>query len=273
MRWYLPAGAVALVGAAWLAFRNRAAVGAVATSAAGALKEWTGDGKAMQLALNAALAAARAAGKTGVPVALKVDGRPGAMSCRAAEWLVANKLATAEMAEFAASKVCGGGAKRAPCGVAGPVATDAVKKAVLDAIVAKGYPREQGAKAISRESGWHPQAVACMGTDKHPVAGGLMQFIGGTLKSVGFAGSPDQFAALTGEQQLPYLLKFISKMPKAPASPRPGEFGLALFVPGFVGKPESTVIYPVGSLGWEQNPGLRTPGGGPVTVGSVLKTA
>jgi len=273
MKWYIPAGVVAALGAAWLAFRNRGAVAQAAGAAGAALKEWTGDGKAMQVALNAALSAARAAGKTGVPQALKVDGRPGAMTCRAAEWLIANGLATVDMKAFASSSVCGAGAKRAPCGVSGPVASEAVKKAVLDAIVARGYPREQGAKAISRESGWKPMAVACMGADKHPVAGGLMQFISGTLKSVGFAGAPDQFAALTGEQQLPYLLKFIGKMPRAPANPRPGEFGLALFVPGFVGKPESTVIYDVGTLGWEQNPGLRTPGGGPVTVGSVLKTA
>lgn len=271
MKWWYPAGAVATLGGLWLAFRKGGATTNAAEEAITKAVDWAGDGKAIQVALNAALSAARAAGKVDVPVALKVDGRPGAMTCRAAEWLVANKLATADMKAFATSVKCGGGAKRAPCGVTGPVASDAVKKAVLDAIQKRGYPRDQGDRTIKRESGWRPSAVACMGADKHPVAGGLMQMIVLVLKANGFQGSPDQFAALTGEEQLPYLLKFIGKIPTSKLG-RPGEFGLALFTPGFVDKPESTVIYAPNTLGWEQNPGLRTAGGGPITVGSVLKT-
>lgn len=272
MKWYVPAGALAALGGLWFAFRNRGSIAAAAGAQASAVaKEWTGDVKALQVALNAALSAARAAGSAGVPPALKVDGKAGAMTCRAAQWLIDHDIGTDDMRAFVKSPKCGGGAKRAPCGITGPVASDAVKKAVLDAIEKRGYPRSQGDKTIKRESNWHPSAVACMGEDKHPVAGGLMQFIPIALKSVGFEGSPDQFAALSGEQQLPYLLKFIGKMPQSKLG-RPGEFGLALFVPGFVDKPEGTIIYDVGTLGWEQNPGLRTTGGGPITVASVLKT-
>jgi hypothetical protein len=223
----------------------------------------------MQASINEALKSAEGAGKPG---AVTVDGRPGAMTCRAAEWLVAQKKAPADVAAFAKSKACGCGRKRAPCGITGPVASDSVRKQLLDAIEKKGYPRSDGDKAIKRESNWHPSAVACGGADKHPIAGGLMQFIGIALKSVGFAGSPDQFAGLTGEEQLPWLLKFVGKMP-ASTLHLPGDFGLALFTPAYVGKPDEFVIYEVGTLGWEQNPGLRTPGGGPITAGAVRKTA
>lgn len=261
-----------VIGGALLFFRPRAANAMGGAPVPGAKPApWSGDPKAMQQAINVALDKARDEGVAGVPKPLTIDGRPGAMTCSAAEWLIKQGRASSDMQAFSLSSSCGGGAPRAPCGVHGPVASDAVREAVLDAIEKRGYPRDQGVKTIKRESGWKPQAVACMGKDKHPVAGGLMQFIPVALKSVGFQGDPAQFAALPGEQQLPYLLKFISKMPQSKLG-RPGEFGLALFVPAYVDKPESTVIYDVGSLGWEQNPGLRTPGGGPITVGSVLKT-
>lgn len=263
-------GAVAALAGLW-AFMRKPKTASASMGAAPAIgcPDFAGDPKAMQVAINNALKTADGPGKPGPVV---VDGRPGAMTCRAAEWLVERKLATPEIAAFARSKTCGCGRKRAPCGITGPEASAAVRKALLDAIEAKGYPRSDGEKAIKRESNWRPSAVACAGADKHPVAGGLMQFIGVALKSVGFDGSPDQFAGLSGEEQLPYLLKFISKMPPSTLH-LPGDFGLALFTPAYVGKPDDFVIYEVGSLGWEQNPGLRTPGNGPITAGSVRKTA
>jgi len=205
---------------------------------------------------------------------LAVDGKPGVQTCMAAEKLIAAGKADDEIKAFAKSKPCGYGRPRAPCGVGGPVASEAVRKALLDAGAARGYPREQVDKAVKRESGWHAQAVACPG-GKHPVAGGLMQLLALTLRANGFDGSPDQFAALTAEEQVPVIVSMLSKMPKV-TNPRPGEFGLALFWPAAVGKPEGYVI--AGPDGpnkavWEQNPGLRTAGGGPITVGKVLSTA
>lgn len=265
------AGVVAAAAALWAFLRPKSAsaLGGAPAGGKGGCGDFAGDPKAMQQAINAALASASGPGK---PAAVTVDGRPGAMTCRAAEWLRDNKAATPEILAFVSSKACGCGRKRAPCGVGGPTAPEGVRKAILDAGEAKGYPRSDVDKAIKRESGWHAQAVACMGADKHPVAAGLNGMLGSVLKLHGFDGSPDQFASLTAEEQLPYVLSFIRKMPPSTLH-LPGDFGLALFTPAYVGKPDDFVIYEVGSLGWEQNPGLRTPGGGPITAGSVRKTA
>jgi len=91
-------------------------------------------------------------------------------------------------------------------------------------------------------------------------------------RSNGFEGNIDQFAALTAEEQLPFVLNFIKRMPTS-CLHLPGDFGLALFTPAYVCKPDDFVIYAVGSAGWEQNPGLRTAGGGPITAGKVRSTA
>jgi len=273
MKWYWPAGIVAAVAGAWAVFRNRGAVagavGAATDAAKGAadkVADWTGDVRGMQSLLNTLL---RAAGKN----AIGVDGKAGVQTCMAAEWAIDAGVATDAVKAFAASQHCGYGKPRAPCGLTGPVASDAVKKAILDAGEAKGYPRSDVEKAIRRESGWKASAVACTGSPKHPVAGGLNQMLASTLKANGFVGSPDQFAALTAEEQLPYILKFIARMPPSTLH-LPGDFGLALFTPAYVGKPNDFVIYKVGTAGWEQNPGLRTEGGkGPITAGSVRATA
>lgn len=258
MKW--GAGILAL-GAAWF-MRPKSAKGANALEPPGNdnTKPWSGDVRAMQTKL------------AGMGYRIQVDGKPGTQTCRAAESAIADGKADAEIREFAVSKQCGGGRSRAPCGITGPVASDAVRNAVLDAAVAKGYPRGDVDKAVKRESRWTPMAVACGGTPKHAIAGGLLQFIPVALKAVGFDGSPDQFASLTGEQQLPYLLKFISRMPRSTLH-LPGDFGLALFTPAYVGKPDDFVIYEPNTVGWEQNPGLRTAGGGAITAGSVRATA
>lgn len=271
-KWFIPAGVAAAAAGVWALLRGRAGVAGAVDAATGAAKgaaeklaQWAGDVRGMQGKLNGLL---KAAGKAGIGV----DGKAGTQTCRAAEWAIATGVADDDIKAFAMSKFCGGGAARAPCGITGPLASDAVKQAVLDAAVKKGYPRADVDKAVRRESGWHPSAVACVGSPKHAVAGGLLQFIPIALKSVAFEGSPDQFAALSGEAQLPYLLKFLSKMPPSTLH-LPGDFGLALFTPGYVGKPDDFVIYKKGSQGWEQNPGLRLPGNGDITAGSVRATA
>jgi len=287
--WAKPAAiGVAVLGGLWAIFRSKGASASPGVpSSGGPCVAFEGDGKAIQTAINAALAGAE---PTGVqpsnwmwpakpsykPGSVGVDGKPGAMTCRAAEWLVANGKATPEIRAFAASKKCGCGKKRAPCStypMTGPTASASVREKIVAAGVARGYPAEQITKALSRESGWRASALNCQGADKHPVAGGLNGMLTSVVQNNGWEGTVDQFAAITADEQLPYVLRFMGKVPKPTCAPRPGEFGLALFVPAYICKPESTVIYEVGTAGWEQNPGLRTAGGGPVTVGKVLSTA
>lgn len=242
----------------WL-FKGRASA-----AEKGKCGEWSGDAKALQTAINAALDGT-GQGK------IAVDGKPGAMTCRRAEWLRDNGKASSAILAFVNSKKCGCGLKRAPCGVGGPTAPQSVRDAIIAAGVKKGYPATDVNKAVSRESGWHAQALNCQGADKHPVAGGLMGFLASVANHLGFDGNIDQFASLSAEEQLPYCLKFVAGMP-ASTLHLPGDFGLALFTPAYVGKPDDFVIYEVGTDGWVQNPGLRTAGGGPITAGSVRAT-
>lgn len=280
---YWPYGAgAAFLGALYWLFKPGTASASGAAPGKGPCGAFSGDKKAIQVAINNALLPASTTdiapanwmwpAKTNwKPAPITVDGKPGAMSCRAAEWLVANKLATPEIAAFAASSNCGCGKKRAPCGVGGPAAPQAVREKIISAGVAKGYPAADVAKAISRESGWKAQALNCQGADKHPVAAGLNGMLTSVLNANGFVGAADQFAALSAEEQLPYVLSFIKKMP-ASCLHLPGDFGLALFTPAYVCKPNDFVIYAPGTEGWKQNPGLRVSPDGPITAGKVRST-
>jgi hypothetical protein len=46
-------------------------------------------------------------------------------------------------------------------------------------------------------------------------------------------------------------------------------FGVLQAAPSYAGRSGNSVIYPVGSPAWQQNPGWRSAGGGPITVDSV----
>lgn len=279
-KWTIGASVLGGLGTLWLLFRGKS--GTSGGGALGPCGEYSGDKKAIQQAINAALANAAPSDiapdtwmwprKTNwKPSPITADGKVGAMTCRAAEWLIVNGAGTPDLVALVNSKLCGCAKKRAPCGVGGPTAPQAVRDAIIAAGVAKGYPASDVQKAISRESGWKAQALNCQGADKHPVAAGLNGMLDSVARANGFEGNIDQFAALTAEEQLPYVLKFISRMPKS-CLHLPGDFGLALFTPAFVCKPNDYVIYAKGTDGWTQNPGLREGPDGPITAGKVRST-
>ena len=177
-------------------------------------------------------------------------------------------LAGAALLAFAAASRKKAPARRGRCGIHGPVASDAVKKAILDAWASRGYPRAEASRAVMQESGWHPEALAC-GSDGHPVAGGLVQMLKSVLHHYGFSGDPADFAGLSGEDQAPYIIKMIKSYP---TWGQPGDSHLVLAAPGFIRASNGTIVYDVGTAAWQQNPGLREPGDGPITAGSIRRT-
>jgi hypothetical protein len=78
------------------------------------------------------------------------------------------------------------------------------------------------------ESGINPSAH-----NPHGGATGLMQFMPSTLRGVGFQGSPADFGALSGEQQLPYVKKLIEGNMRLNGGPftSAGQYYVSIFWP------------------------------------------
>jgi hypothetical protein len=74
---------------------------------------------------------------------------------------------------------------------------------LVEMTTALGMKPEDLISVMTSESGMNPAAYNPSG------ASGLIQFMPGTLNSVGFPGTPDQFRQLSGEEQLPWIQKLI----------------------------------------------------------------
>lgn len=144
-------------------------------------------------------------------------------------------------------------------------ATPAERNAVLDVFEARGYPRAEANKVVSVESGWRPGAIN-RARDGTILAVGLIQFIPSTLKRLGYQGTPESFARLSATAQLPWIDKFLAGQKRWRV---PGDTYLTLAAPDFVGAPDETIVYDVGTRAWELNPGLRSANNGPITAGSI----
>lgn len=75
---------------------------------------------------------------------------------------------------------------------------------LVDLASQTGMKPEDILAVMVSESGINPSAH-----NPHGGATGLMQFMPSSLKGVGFQGSPSEFSALSGEEQLPYVKKLI----------------------------------------------------------------
>lgn len=135
----------------------------------------------------------------------------------------------------------------------------------LERIATQGdFDPDEMATIISVESGWKP--------DSHNSikAGGLIGFLPSTLEKLGWTKGPEAFWQLSIGEQLPWVERFYA--PFAHRIHRRGDLYMATFWPEGVGKPDDEVIAAADGPHvkvWEQNPGLRSPGNGPITVGSV----
>lgn len=106
------------------------------------------------------------------------------------------------------------------------------------------------------ESRWNPHIENPIG------AVGVWQFLPSTCKALGTDASTVRAQGRADQARL--LAKMWAR--KAPA---PRDVYLSLFYPAAVGRPDDHVIGEVGGKIWQQNPGLRTKGDGPITAGRV----
>lgn len=101
-------------------------------------------------------------------------------------------------------------------------------------------------------------------------AKGLVQFLDSTAQEHGFE-SAAEFAAQPAEQQMPFVIEEFKKKGITKDSP-PEDYALAIAAPAFVGKSQdrNAVVYPKGSKEHQVNRPWWPPGGGDITVGSII---
>lgn len=115
--------------------------------------------------------------------------------------------------------------------------------------------------AIQVESGGKADAQNPSG------ATGLIQFMPAIAKALGT--STDELKKMSPVEQIPYVVRYFQQR-NLGAQQDKGDYYVAVAAGGeYVGKPDSTVVYPKGSKGWEQNAPWRPADGGDITVGSI----
>jgi hypothetical protein len=128
-----------------------------------------------------------------------------------------------------------------------------------------GFDADAILRLTGRESGNDARATNSMSG-----ATGIIQFLDDDIaKSVGT--TMEDLKGMSRIEQLPYAMEYFRSRGVTEDSP-PEDYAMAVAAPGYIGKPEDTVItqYAEGTKEWKQNPGWRPKGGGPITVGSVL---
>ena len=135
---------------------------------------------------------------------------------------------------------------------------------VIQAIEAHGYPRDEIFSAIRIESGWKPNAL-------NPVshAVGLFQIMPVYLDNIGFSGTWQDFQKLSAGEQAPYAGNYFGQPGIHKAWKYPGDTYVALAAGGYVGKPDSVVVYKQGSKAVAQNKVWDIDKSGDITVGEL----
>lgn len=115
---------------------------------------------------------------------------------------------------------------------------------------------------IEKESAWNPAA-----TNPTSKATGLIQFMPSTAVMLGT--TVDKLRKMSRAQQAPYVQAFFDKVNQTAA--RVGDVYLMVFMPGYTTADDDVIISDDPDIVWQQNPGLRGPGNGPITVGGVRR--
>lgn len=120
------------------------------------------------------------------------------------------------------------------------------------------------APLVKKESAGDPTAESSAG------ASGVLQIMPVHLRKMGI--EPEAFRKLSATEQLPYVIRFF-KDNGIDSDSSADDYALAVGAsdPKWRGMPDSTVIYPKGSPGWNQNKPWRSAGDGDVTKESMLR--
>jgi hypothetical protein len=143
--------------------------------------------------------------------------------------------------------------------------------AVLRVADALDWSRAELAWVCEFESG-HTFSPSALGRDSRGIEySGLIQIGSFNLSAIGWRGTPAAFRALTLTEQAPYVETYLRKT--RARWQRPGDLYIAVAGPKYLGKPDATIVGPVGGRVWNDNPAWRPASGGPVTVGSIRRIA
>lgn len=146
--------------------------------------------------------------------------------------------------------------------------------------------------AVAEALGFNPSYMAVVmsleslmqpGISNSIGATGLIQFVPSTAKQLGT--TVDMLAKMTGVEQLEYVRRYFAPFMHSIRPSEPGDYYMAVFMPGYLGAPRDTVlgekdsteILPKTSLTkgkiYAQNPGLDVNHDGKITVGDVMAKA
>jgi hypothetical protein len=101
-------------------------------------------------------------------------------------------------------------------------------------------------------------------------ATGLIQFMPKTALSMGT--TIEQLASMSATAQLEYVKRYFRPYLSRIRPWVPGDYYLAVFMPAYIGRDPSTVLFSSGQTGYAQNAGLDRDGDGFITVGDVTTT-
>lgn len=121
-----------------------------------------------------------------------------------------------------------------------------------------GLTRDELYRIIDGESGFDPTRTNGLGSG----ATGLFQFMPATARGLGT--TTGEIQNMSPAQQLDLYSNYLSQN-----NYRGGPLGIMQAAPSYAGRSGNTVVYPMGSRAWQQNPVWRTSGGGPITVDSI----
>jgi len=104
---------------------------------------------------------------------------------------------------------------------------------------------------------------------RNPFTGatGLIQFMPTTARMLGT--STAALASMSATAQLEYVKRFFRPHVGRIRPNVPGDYYLAVFMPAYIGRDPSTVLFSAGDTGYAQNAGLDRNGDGVITVGDV----